>query len=231
MVDLDGTLVDSEELNHRAFVQIFREFHLEDKITAVMEGLLTGRDFVHIMGDIGLDQKTRTMMEKRMEEIVRSADLHIMPHAADAIRLLKRRGVKFSIATLNLSKRALEILHLNKMDDLFEPELVVGSDSLPWEKPNPKVVFELLRRSGRSAAIVVGNAPRDVMLAKNCDLDVIYLKQTVPTSKAMSGSHESTAYFEGRIRDLEQRYDHKKIHWGTSWKEIPGIVEGILRSK
>jgi phosphoglycolate phosphatase-like HAD superfamily hydrolase len=228
LVDLDGTLVDSEDLNHRAFVQIFREFHLEDRITKVMEGLITGRDFAGIMADIGLDQKTRQMMEKRMDEIVRSADLHIMPHAAEAIGGLRKRGVKFSIATLNLSKRALEILKLNKMDGMFEPQLIVGSDSLPWEKPNPKVVFEVLRRAGRSRAIVVGNAPRDVMLAKNCDLPVIYLKQAMPQSKALSSNHDSVAFFEGMIRDLEQRYDHDKIFWGTSWNEIPGIVEKIL---
>jgi phosphoglycolate phosphatase-like HAD superfamily hydrolase len=228
LVDLDGTLVDSEDLNHRAFVQIFREFHLEDRITKVMEGLVTGRDFAGIMGDIGLDAKTRRMMEKRMDEIVRSADLHVMPHAAEAIRALRKRGVKFSIATLNLSKRALEILKLNGMDDLFEPQLIVGSDSLPWEKPNPKVVFEVLRRAGRSQAVVVGNAPRDVMLAKNCDLPVIYLKQAMPQSKALTSDHASAAFFEGMIHDLEQRYDHDKIFWGASWSEIPGIVDRIL---
>jgi phosphoglycolate phosphatase-like HAD superfamily hydrolase len=228
LIDLDGTLVDSEDLNHRAFVQIVREFHLEDRITKVMEGLITGRDFAGIMSDIGLDEKTRKMMEKRMDEIVRSADLHIMPHAAEAMRLLAKRGVKFSIATLNLSKRALEIMKLNKMDDMFEPQLIVGSDSLPWEKPNPKVVFEVLRRAGRSRAIVVGNAPRDVMLAKNCDLPVIYLKQAMPQSKALSSNHESAAFFEGMIHDLESRYDHNKIFWGTSWSEIPAIVDKIL---
>jgi phosphoglycolate phosphatase-like HAD superfamily hydrolase len=228
MVDLDGTLVDSEALNHRAFVQIFREFHLEDKMATVMEGLATGRDFAGIMADIGLDGSTRALMEKRMDEIVRGADLHAMPHAAEAIRTLDECGVKFSIATLNLAKRAAQILKHNKLDPLFDPELIVGSDSLPWEKPNPKVVFEVLRRSGRSEAMIIGNHPRDVMLAKNCSIPVIYLKQAVPDSAAMAGNHASAALFEARIKELEQRYDYGKIHWAASWAEVPGIVARLL---
>lgn len=215
-------------MNHRAFVQIFREFHLEDKITKVAEGLATGRDFAGIMGDIGLDLKTRGLMEKRMDEIVGNQQLHLMPHAADAIRHLHRKGVKFSIATLNLAKRATEILHHHKLEAMFEPALVVGSDSLPWEKPNPKVVFEVLRRSGRSNAIIIGNAPRDVMLAKNCNLPVIYLKQAMPSSKALENDRESIAYFESRIHDLESRYGHDQIHWAVSWEQVPGIVDKIL---
>jgi phosphoglycolate phosphatase-like HAD superfamily hydrolase len=228
LVDLDGTLVDSEELNHKAFVQIFREFHLEDKMAIVMEGLATGRDFTGIMGDIGLDEETRQLMAKRMDEIVGSANLHAMPHAAEAIRALDKRGVKFSIATLNLAKRAAQILKHNKLDPLFDKELIVGSDSLPWEKPNPKVVFEVLRRSGRSEAMIIGNHPRDVMLAKNCDIPVIYLKQAVPDSATLAASHESAKLFEARIKDLEQRYDYGKIHWAASWAEVPGIVEKVL---
>ena len=228
LVDLDGTLVDSEDLNHRAFVQIFREFHLEDKITTVAEGLATGRDFVGIMADIGLDLRTRALMEKRMDEIVGNAELRLMPHAADTVRALERKGVKFSIATLNLAKRAAEILRAKKIDGLFDPGLIVGSDSLPWEKPNPKVVFEVLRRSGRSEAIIVGNAPRDVMLAKNCNLPVIYLKQAMPHSKALEENKESVAFFEARIKDLVARYDHKQIYFCGSWSEIPGLVDTIL---
>ncbi len=228
LVDFDGTLVDSEEANHRAFLQIFREFHLEDKIATVFEGLASGRDFAGIMAEIGLDQKTRKLMEKRMDEIVGRAELKVLPHAEAAIRELAKRGVKFSIATLNVSKKALDIVRRNKMGDLFEPELVVGSDNLPWEKPNPKVVFEVMRRSGRSRAIVIGNAPRDVMLAKNCDLPVIYLKQAMPNSKAVAHDGDAVSVFAERIQELEQRYDHDKIYWGASWKEIPGIVERIL---
>jgi len=209
-------------------VQIFREFHLEDRIGTVFEGLATGRDFARIMSDIGLDQKTRTLMEQRMDEIVSTSRLEVLPYAKDAIKDLKARGAMFSVATLNLSKRALEVLRMNGMDGLFEKQLVVGSDSLPWEKPDPRVVFEVLRRAGRSRAIIVGNAPRDVMLAKNCNLPVIYLKQAMPKSKAVAGAHDAVTVFAERIRDLESRYDHKKIFWGASWKEIPGIVEKIL---
>jgi len=228
VVDLDGTLVDSEDANHKAFVQIFREFHLEDKIGTVFEGLAGGADFASIMADIGLDAKARALMTRRMEEIVSATHLHVLPFAKEAIRTLRTRGVKFSIATLNVSKNALDILRTNKMDDLFERELVVGSDNLPWEKPNPKVVFEVLRRSGRSRAIVIGNAPRDVMLAKNCDLPVVYLKQTMPQSEAMIHDEEAIRIFQNRVRELEMRYDHKKIHWANSWHEIPKIVEAIL---
>lgn len=230
LVDLDGTLVDSEETNHRAFVQIFREFHLEDKIGTVFEGLATGRDFAGIMADIGLGERTRRLMERRMEEIVQTADLHVLPGAAKAIRALERKGVKFSIATLNVSKKAQAILEANKLDGLFEPELVVGSDNLPWEKPNPQVVFEVLRRAGRSQAIVVGNAPRDVMLAKNCNLPVIYLKQTVPSSPAIGSAEEAVEVFQERVRDLEMRYDHQKIFWADGWDEVPGLVAKILKT-
>jgi HAD superfamily hydrolase (TIGR01549 family) len=228
LVDLDGTLVDSEQVNHRAFLQIFREFHLEDKIGTVFEGLATGRDFAGIMADIGLDPKTRRLMERRMEEIVQTEDLHVMAGAAEAIRQLRESGVKLSIATLNVSKKAQQILRANQMDDLFESELVVGSDNLPWEKPNPEVVFEVLRRSGRSQAIVIGNAPRDVMLAKNCNLPVIYLKQRVPSSPAIGEAEEAVEVFKERVRELEERYDHEKIFWAGTWAEVPDLVSKIV---
>jgi phosphoglycolate phosphatase len=228
LVDLDGTLVDSEDINHKAFVQIFREFHLDDKIAKVFEGLAGGRDFAGIMADIGLDEGTRRLMEKRMEEIVSASDLHVLVGAPEAIRALEAKGAKFSIATLNVSKKALAVLKRNKMEDLFDPDLVVGSDNLPWEKPNPRVVFEVLRRSGRSRAILVGNAPRDVMLAKNCNLPIIYLKPTMPQSKAVGSGEEAVRVFEARVKELEMRYDYAKIYWGRSWSEIPTLIEEIL---
>src|SRR2546428_3773122 len=116
------------------------------------------------------------------------------------------------------------------MDDLFERELVVGSDNLPWEKPNPQVVAEVLRRSGRSRAIVIGNAPRDVMLAKNCDVPIIYLKQVAAPPKPLPQDRTAFEAFEKRVHELEQRYDHDKIFWGDTWSKVPALVESILRS-
>jgi hypothetical protein len=66
------------------------------------------------------------------------------------------------------------------------------------------------------------------MLAKNCDLPVVYLKQTMPASKALTNDEDAIRVFQNRVRELEARYDHGKIHWANTWQDIPAIVDKIL---
>lgn len=104
---------------------------------------------------------------------------HIVKPLPDMIRVLedlKRANIKISIATTDLTQRAILAMQSLGVDSYFDD--IVGADLVERAKPNPDLVNYILDRYGLSVddVVVVGDSIVDLEMAKNAKCEFIGVK-------------------------------------------------------
>jgi HAD superfamily hydrolase (TIGR01549 family) len=166
LLDLDGTLIDS---NYQHAIAWFRAFRAA--------GLVVPMWRLHRHVGMGGDQLVKAVagagVEVRLGEGLRKAEAEEFAHVRDEceplegvrelIDVLKRRGLRIVLASSAPEKdlgRFLGLLALH--------ELVDGSTSasdVDRSKPHPDIVEVALERAGSHAAVMVGDSRWDVEAA------------------------------------------------------------------
>lgn len=170
--DLDGTLIDSAGGIRRALNLLLQDLGLEplplDQVrTMIGDGgvHLLQRAFAarnHTSSDIGDD--LRRFMAHYSDEPV--AHTHLYPGVAETLRLLQARGVTLALCT-NKPLRISEAI-LEKLDLARYFSALLGGDSRPYRKPDPRMLEELLQQFAATPeqAVLVGDSEVDAATAQ-----------------------------------------------------------------
>lgn len=167
LIDIDGTLMDSNPLHVLAWLRAFRRLGLE----------VPGGRVLDLMG-MGGDQLAPTVLGEDHPEIERAKDLWTeeysrkglvehaepLPGAAAFLRALRERGVRTALASSGEPhdvERYVELLGgRGGFDEL------VSSGDVEATKPEPDIFAAALDRLGRPrSALVVGDTVFDVEAA------------------------------------------------------------------
>lgn len=150
--DLDGVLVDSEQLWNRAKEALVREAGgrwREDAPRAMMGmSSLEWSRYLHDELGVALDtEEINREVVARMEALYRS-ELPLLPGAAQAVRAMQRR---WPLALASSSNREIIdlVLEVIGLADAFAA--TVSSEEVPRGKPFPDVYLEAARRVGAQA--------------------------------------------------------------------------------
>jgi HAD superfamily hydrolase (TIGR01509 family) len=156
--DLDGILVQSEELWDRARRELVEEAGIEwpDGATDAMMGMSSPEWSRYVHEEIGLDMEpeeiNRAVLAK-LEERYRS-DLPWIPGAREAVR---RMAERFPLGLATSSNREIVdiVVEVGGFGELFQ--VTVSSEEVARGKPAPDVYLEATRRMGvdprRAAAV------------------------------------------------------------------------------
>lgn len=173
-LDLDGTLVDTAAEIAAAANHALAEHGLPTRPAAEI-GLLIGRGGHAVMQALLAQQAGGAPPDA--VPLLRSFDRHIAeltgqasrpyPGAAEALALLRSRGVRLACVTNKELLQARRVLRAHRLDDAFE--LVLGGDSLPEKKPHASVLRYVADTLGvpREAVAHVGDSAVDVQAARN----------------------------------------------------------------
>jgi HAD superfamily hydrolase (TIGR01509 family) len=185
--DMDGLLLDTETLWHRAEQQLFRrhggEFTWDDKLTVIGTSFdFTARYFAERLGQPpergpGLVEEMEDLMEA---ELRRQVDGR--PGAAELVRRLRELpGVRLGVAS-NSPRRLVTIaLASAGLTDGFEA--VVTGDDVAHHKPAPDIYLLACARLGvePSEALALEDSPSGVAAAKAAGLACIAVPQFAET--------------------------------------------------
>jgi HAD superfamily hydrolase (TIGR01549 family) len=175
--DLDGTLVDSNDLHARAWQETFSHFGKEVPLEKLREQIGKGGDqylpeFLteQEMRDFGddADEYRGKLFKKEYLSQVRP-----FPKVRELLDKLRADGKKIALAS---SGKEDEVAHYKK---LLAIEAVVDcmttSDQVAHSKPRPDVFIAALNLLGLAPneAVAVGDTPYDVAAAKKIELPVI----------------------------------------------------------
>ncbi len=151
--DLDGLMIDSESLSHRALNQFLSSMgcHLTEENYRHMIGLDNFHFASYAINLLGLKMTPAQLMENHYHHLLAlmRTDLQPMEGLLSLLRRLKRDGMKLAVASnspLSYVETALQIIQVRQ-----DIDCVIGVDLVEKPKPAPDVYL--------AAAAGVGTAP------------------------------------------------------------------------
>lgn len=172
--DLDGTLVDTAGEIAEAVNRTLVDFHLAAVPQPEIEELIGA----------GAHELMRRMLERidPQSRLDRAAvftrfDEHygdtagtvgtVYPGAVACLEALRADGVRLACVTNKEARYATRVLSASGLDRQFE--LVIGGDTLPWKKPDARVLLHVLTALGGDPlhAAHVGDSSTDLLSARN----------------------------------------------------------------
>ncbi|GLI09353.1 pyrophosphatase PpaX [Paenibacillus tyrfis] len=192
LFDLDGTIVDTNELIIQSFLHTFegitaepvtREHIVPNMGRPLIEQMIffSGREQVD-----DLVQKYRAFNIAHHDELVRE-----FPYVRETVAKLHAAGVKLGVVTSKIRQTTEMGLKLMGLYDYFGT--IVTVDDVEKAKPDPEGIHKAVRELGGdlSSALMVGDSHYDIEAAHNAGIPSVavawslkgteYLKQYNPT--------------------------------------------------
>ncbi|MBE0317793.1 pyrophosphatase PpaX [Xanthomonas citri pv. punicae] len=167
LFDLDGTLIDTNELIISSFLHTL-DFYYPGKYIREDVIPFMGPTLMETFGSIDA-QRAEEMAAKYRAYNLENHDriVTIFEGVYDTIKILKENGYKIAIVTTKLSDVVDMGLKLTKLDEFFD--VIVALDHVTKAKPDPEPVLMALEKLGSSPeeAIMVGDNSHDILAGKN----------------------------------------------------------------
>ncbi|WP_174728714.1 pyrophosphatase PpaX [Mesobacillus harenae] len=167
LFDLDGTLIDTNELIISSFLHTLehyypRQYKREDVYAFI------GPSLWETFGKMNPEQVDE-MIAMYREHNLANHDLIVKEFTGvyETVRTLKENGYKLAIVSTKISDTIYKGLKLTGLDEFFE--VVIGLDHVTNEKPDPEPVYKALGllNSKPEEAIMVGDNYHDILAGKN----------------------------------------------------------------
>jgi HAD superfamily hydrolase (TIGR01509 family) len=207
LVDVDGTLVDSNDAHASAWVEALREAGHSAPFDKVR--CLIGKGGDKLLPDVaGLsdDSSQGAAIAERRARIFRSEYLPILkpfPGVRDLLQRLHRDGYRLVVATSAKEDEMNALLERTGGAEFFEQ--AASAADAERSKPDPDIVKAALRKAGcrPEEALMLGDTPYDIEAAGAADVRAIGLCSGGWSADALRGA---IAIYENAA-DLLARYD------------------------
>jgi 3-phosphoshikimate 1-carboxyvinyltransferase len=162
--DLDGTLIDSEEVAVRAFEEAYERCGGTGPAPLTAFRAAAGRPFEEICARLrlpaGMPESFRAASRRRLDDLACFAGIE------DLLRALAGRGLPLAVLTGKDRARTREILGLLRLDRHFQD--VVTPDDPPRGKPHPDGVAWLCDKFGvrPGEAAMIGDSVADIQAGR-----------------------------------------------------------------
>jgi len=180
LLDLDGTLVESNDAHAHAWERALTEGGFTVTFDQVRPLIGMGGD--KLLPEVcGLDAESSKgkAVSKRRREIFLKEYLPLLratPGTAELLRALKASGLKLAVASSAEKAELDPLMKLCGADKVVET--ATGSDDAEGSKPDPDIIHAALKRVGlpADAAVLLGDTPYDVEAARRAGVQVIAVR-------------------------------------------------------
>ena len=194
LLDVDGTLIDSNDAHARAWVDVGREAGLGIAFDEVrwLVGMGGDRVLPRLTGLDAASAEGAAVLERRGEIFRRDylPSLRAFPGARALLERLLERGHTLVVATSASEEDMNALLDQAKLSDLLRYQ--TSSDDAESSKPAPDIVEAALRRGGvhPMQALMLGDTPYDVEAARNAGVPTVAVLCGGWTPLSLSGARE-----------------------------------------
>ncbi|MEX0907210.1 MAG: HAD family hydrolase [Gemmatimonadota bacterium] len=211
LLDVDGTLIDSNDAHARAWVDVGYEFGHAIDFGEVRWLIGMGGDKVlpKLTGLQETDERGARMMERR-GEIFRDRylpELKPFDGTYDLLERLRAEGRKLVVATSASAEDLAALLKQTRLEHLID--CATNSDDAAESKPAPDIVDAALKQAAVPAdeVVMIGDTPYDVKAAQRAGVRIIGLRCGGWTDKELRGAAETY----GSPAELLARYDESLL--------------------
>jgi HAD superfamily hydrolase (TIGR01509 family) len=211
ILDVDGTLVDSNDAHARAWVEAFAEAGVTVSFDRVRRAIGMGGDkLLPQVSGIQESSPQGQRISERRAEIFRTRylpGLRPFPGVRELVERLARDGFEIVFASSAKRKELEPLLEIANVDDLIASH--TSSDDAERSKPDADIVRAALKEAGAlpDQAVMLGDTPYDVEAARRAGITIIGLESGGWRRDELSGA----AAIYADPADLCARYDQSPI--------------------
>lgn len=212
ILDVDGTLVLSNDAHAQAWVDAFAAYGYEIKFEQVRPLMGMGGDHVipHLVPELNSQEGTgKQVAQYRRELILNQFAPHLVPTkgARDLVQKLQDEGLHLIVATSSTDQEMNVLLKIAQVDDLLHE--FTTSDDAKETKPEPDVVEAALHKAGLVAdrTVMLGDTPYDIEAAAKAGVGVIAFRTGGFSDEQLSGA---IAIYDDPS-DLLEHYDQSPL--------------------
>jgi HAD superfamily hydrolase (TIGR01509 family) len=205
--DLDGTLINSEEVAFRVWQEVLAEYGHQflQKDQVLVVGVQIEQAIHNVRNQFRLPVSFDALVKKLDAKwAILSADgFPLLPGATEMLDLLDQRGIVWGIATNSdhpYAKRFLQIVGLYQ-----RAHAVVGSDEVACAKPAPDVFVECARRVGVAAENCL--AVEDTVLGHHAAAAAGMRVVAIPNEWMSSADFDQAIAVLDSLHDLREQLD------------------------
>ncbi|HEY9420135.1 MAG TPA: HAD family hydrolase [Thermoanaerobaculia bacterium] len=210
ILDMDGTLIDSNAAHVRAWVEALREHGREVSDEDIWPFIGMGGDNL-LPAAMGIDKESPEgeKISKRRGEIYKSQvpQLHPFPGVRPLLERMKENGLRLVVASSSPPDELKKGLEIAGVTDLVEASTSAGD--VGNSKPDPDVVQAALDRLEIPAeeVVMLGDTPYDIQAAGKVGVGVIAFRSGGFRDEDLRGA---VALYDGPA-DLLERYDSSPL--------------------
>lgn len=180
LLDIDGTLVDSNDKHTHCWVEAFARFGKEVPWSVIRGQIGKGGDL--LVPDVLNAREMRRFGEPLKEyrgELWKEKYMKTVepfPGAVESIRAIHARGVKLALASSSNPDEVEYYVGLLGVDDLLEG--ATSKEDAQFSKPSPEIFQAALDRvkSDPARTFAVGDTPYDILAGHRVPLPVIAVR-------------------------------------------------------
>ncbi|MDQ6660668.1 MAG: HAD family hydrolase [Chloroflexota bacterium] len=180
ILDVDGTLVNSNDAHAKAWVEAMEEYGYHVPFEKVRPLIGMGGDKV-LPETIGVqkDSEEGQKISKRRGEIFKEKYLPTLkpfPKAHELLQAMRQHGLKLAVASSSQKDELKALLSIVGAQQLIEEE--TSAKDAPNSNPNPEVVEVTLQHIGLPAneVLMLGDTAYDIEAAQKVDVSTIALR-------------------------------------------------------
>lgn len=180
LLDVDGTLIDSNEAHARSWSETLREFGRDISADAIRPLIGMGGDkLLPRLLSVDAESETGKAFSERRAELFRERyvpGLQRTPGARELIERLRALELRFIIATSARDEELEVMLRQVGLDDIMEKK--TSSDDAEHSKPDPDIITAALKRARLAAAdaVLLGDTPYDIEAARRAGVDTVAVR-------------------------------------------------------
>jgi HAD superfamily hydrolase (TIGR01509 family) len=180
ILDVDGTLVDSNDAHAQAWVDAMAEAQIEVPLSKVRRLIGMGGDKL-LPASCGFEENSPegTKISERRKEIFKERylpNLQPFPNARELLERMRRDGLKLVVGSSAKEDELEALLRLCGADQFIESK--TSADDAARSKPDPDIVEAALQRLDlpRTEVVMLGDTPYDIGAAHKAGVRVVALR-------------------------------------------------------
>jgi Predicted phosphatase/phosphohexomutase len=192
----DGTILNSVSVHLKAWAKALEDngYFVHHETLQQSFGMATPRLLRSMVGEVSdkvLEKIERDYIKNFRESL---SQIKLFPDSLKALEMLKKAGIKVGIAALTDAATAELILDKNGV--LSFVDAIVGSDEVPFGRPDPDIFVEAFKRIGVNPTMgaVIGSTEYDALSARKINALSIVISR--------DSAKKSVKFAELLFRDL-----------------------------
>jgi len=166
ILDLDGTLVDTLDMQVEAFLKVAKEVGYETPRDHIEQNM--GRTPKDVLRTImpGIKGSKLTYYAQRKEDIltglIEEEDVHPLPGAVELLGRLKQSGLPLVLASSTTLRNVRKILQVAGL--VCYIDLMVTAEDIVVGKPDPEIFIKAVAKGGSDPghSLVIGDSVHDI---------------------------------------------------------------------